>query len=397
MTGEQKLLIRILADYVHGRISKFDVSSIDEKQFYELIRAQSLLGIFYVQCRDTLSSDSWLRKKLYTGFEDDVFFAVNRQTALEELSAAFRAENIDFVPFKGICVSEYYPAPSLRTMGDMDLAIHTADRQKSDKVMKSLGYVSMVDNHAVWTYRKDVVMYEIHDHIMYDPLANDFDYRAYFDRVWDYTEQRDEQFYLKPEFHFLYLLAHTAKHIINKGYGIRGFLDLVFFVRGEPDMDWGWLEEQMQELRLLDFAKTCFALCQRWFGVELPLVSGELDEGFFQTVTAKIFRDGLWGHDNEENEVGVSARTVRRTQESYWLTACKMTLKKLFPPYRDMQLIPWYSFVDGRPWLLPAAWIYRFWYCLRHKRKHSGNLLAQPFTKTKEIHARETMIDSWGL
>lgn len=157
---------------------------------------------------------------------------------MEELSAAFREAEIDFVPFKGTCISEYYPDPALRTMGDMDLAIHTEDRQRSDKVMKRLGYVSMVDNHAVWTY------------------------------------QKDDRFCLKPEFHFLYLLAHTAKHIINKGYGIRGFLDLVFFVRGEPDMDWDWIEEQLRELRLLDFAKTCFALCQRWFDVELPLAGG---------------------------------------------------------------------------------------------------------------------------
>lgn len=397
MTAEQTLFLRILADHVHGKMSELDVSSIDEKQFYELIRAQSLLGIFYVQCRGVLPADSWLRKELYAGFEDDVFFAVNRRAALEELSVVFKDAGIDFVPFKGIRVSEYYPVPVLRTMGDVDLVIRTANRQRSDELMKSLGYVSMVDNHAVWTYQKDVVMYEIHDHMMYDPLANDFDYRAYFDRVWDYTMQRNGQICLKPEFHFLYLLAHTAKHIINKGYGIRGFLDLVFFVRGEPDMDWIWIAEELQKLRLLNFAKTCFALCQRWFGVELPLASGELSEEFFRTVTAKIFRDGLWGHDNQENEVGAAARTVRRTEESYWLTACRMTLKKLFPPYRDMQLIPWYGFVDGRPWLLPAAWIYRFWYCLRHKRRHSGELLARPFVKTGEIHAREKMIDSWGL
>ena len=24
-----------------------------------------------------------------------------------------------------------------------------------------------------------------------------------------------------------------------------------------------------------------------------------------------------------------------------------------------MQLVPWYHFVDGRPWLLPAAWAMR--------------------------------------
>lgn len=71
----------------------------------------------------------------------------------------------------------------------------------------------------------------------------------------------------------------------------------------------------------------------------------------------------------------------------------KVTLYKLFPPYGDMQLIPWYSFVDGRPWLLPVAWIYRLFYCLRHKSGHSMALLEEPYTCRREgIKERQAML-----
>ena len=62
-----------------------------------------------------------------------------------------------------------------------------------------------------------------------------------------------------------------------------------------------------------------------------------------------------------------------------------------------MQLIPWYAFVDGRPWLLPAAWVYRWGYCLAHKRKHGTALLAEPFTKRETVERRERLIRDWGL
>lgn len=396
MTAEQTLFLQILADYVQGRPSKFD-PSVDEQQFYQLIKAQNVQGIFYVQCRDILPPDSWLRKKLYGGFSSDVFHAVNREKALDKVSRLFDDAGIPFVLFKGLCVARYYLEPRLRTMGDIDLVIRTEDRQAADAVMKGLNCGIHVDNHAVWTYYLDVVTFEIHDHIMYDPLANQFDYRAYFDQIWAYTQEENGRLALKPEFHFLYILTHTAKHIINRGYGIRGFLDLVFFLRGEPDMDWKWLEAQLRELQLLDFAKTCFALCKRWFGVEMPLDPDPVSEDFFASATGKMFRDGLWGHNNEENDLGDPARTARRSSAPYWVVAFKLVLKWIFPPYSVMQLLPWCKFVDGRPWLLPVAWLYNYWYCLLHKRSRVRQLLTQPFTKTKEIHKREAMIDSWGL
>lgn len=397
MTAAQDLFFRVLSDFLRGETTGAVPPEVNSQELAGLAREHGLMGLFYSQLRDALPAGSHLRQKLYSGFCSDVFFSVNRQEALDQVAQAFSQGGIRFLPFKGTVVSHYYPEPRLRTMGDLDLLIHPHDREKSHVIMLDLGFDSMVDNHAVWTYHRDVAIFEIHDHMMYDPLANELDYQTFFDRAWDYAAGDGTMEILKPEFHFLYLIAHSAKHIINKGYGIRGFLDLVLFVRGEPDMDWEWIAEKLRELRLLDFTKTCFALCRRWFGVALPLEAPEVDDSFYRSATEKLFRDGLWGFSNEENVVGVSARTIRRSRAPYFVTSCVMTVRKLFPSYRNMQLIPWYAFVDGRPWLLPVAWLYRFGYCVVHKASHSSRLLREPFSKTKEIREREQLIDSWGL
>ena len=120
-------------------------------------------------------------------------------------------------------------------------------------------------------------------------------------------------------------------------------------------------------------------------------------ESGYSLITEKMFQDGLVGLDNKQNEASHSAKEIRHSAMPYWLGAIKVTLYKIFPPYRDMQLIPWYSFVDGRPWLLPFAWIYRWGDCLIKKRKASEELLAEPFVKRTQIDERNRRMAEWGL
>ena len=110
-----------------------------------------------------------------------------------------------------------------------------------------------------------------------------------------------------------------------------------------------------------------------------------------------MFNDGMFGLENEQNEAAHAAKEIKRSKDSYWISAAKLTIHRLFPPYRDMQLVPWYGFLDGRPWLLPAAWVYRWFYTATHKFKQSKELLTEPYTKRKIIEKREKLIRGWGL
>lgn len=397
MTAEQELFLRILRDWVHGRETKFEPEAVDGAKLYDYAKQQNLLGIVYVQCRACLQKETELFQKLYQGFCSDVFYAVNRRSDFKEISQAFSNAGIAFVPMKGEWLAQFYSASELRSMGDIDLVIHTEDRAATNAIMEEFGFQRKIDNHAVWTYSRDVVVYEIHDHMMYDTLANDFDYRGYFDHVWDYVEpEKGSGFRIRPEFHFLYHMTHTAKHIINLGSGIRPFLDMTLWVCKQK-LDWDWIIEELRHLQLLDFTRVCFALCEKWFQVEMPFRSENLSEKFVQEVSEKMFLDGLWGFDNPENVIGASTRALKRSQSPYWLTSLDILRRKLFPSYREIQLIPWYSFVDGRPWLLPVAWIYRCFYCIKNKAEHSKRLLTEPYIKKQEIGRRSAFLKEWGL
>lgn len=404
MDSTHQLYLALLADHIWQRKTIVQPDSIDWVRLQYIIQIQSMSGIAYVQLRDALTGktehEAFL-SELRSRFASDVFFAVSRQKDFAELEAEFTREKIAFMPVKGAVLSQYYPVWQLRTMGDVDFLIHTEDRACSDALMKKLGFSFFSDAEAVWSYNRDVNHYEIHDHIFYEPMANDFDYQGYFDNAWAYAKplQDTTRFDLDESFHFVYLLAHTAKHILHKGSGFRPFVDMSRMVlQAGNRMNWTWIVTELEKLRLLKFAETCSALCERWFQVAFPIQTGKLSEEFYESATQKTFLDGVFGFQNPENMVASSTQQIHTSREkSYFLTAVKITLRRLFPSYESMRVIPWYSFLDGRPWLLPAAWIYRYYYCLRHKRDHTKTILKDPYVHRKKIEVRETLIDSWGL
>ncbi len=403
MNREEKLFIRILADYVNSSNTP-EIEGSDWAAITKIAKEQILSGIVYAQCHKLNGIPDAQMKALREGFFSDVYLSINSEYAMAEVLRAFAKERIDAMPFKGSIFCHCYPDPELRTMGDRDILIRHKDREKSDRIMQNLGYQKMVDNHAVWTYYKKNLMFEIHDVMFYEHLANQMDYTAYFSRVWNTAipHMTGSCIYEPdPQLHFLYLVTHTAKHVINSGMGFRAFLDMALYCKyyenhlGQ-DVDWNWIETELHRLKLYEFAGVCFTLCEKWFDVKMPFAA-ELKDGFYEKVTQKMFKDGVFGLTNEENVAARSTKEIKRAKDNYYLTALKLTIYKLFPSYSDMQLIPWYSWVDGRPYLLPLAWVYRWGYCLKNKAEHSLKLVLEPVQKKKMIEEREVFLSNWGL
>ena len=400
---EQKYFIRILRDYVHQSKSEIPNHGIHLHRLYLYAKDQDLCGIVYYQCKDIPGFNSSVLHFLSDGFLTDAYLSVNTDYAMHEIEAQLADNQIEYLPFKGIIIRNSYPHPELRTMGDRDILIHPYDCKKADQIMQNLGYNRMIDNHAVWTYTKPHLMFEVHNRMFYEELTTQTDYKNYFDAVWKTAQKTDNGYCYYPDskIHFIYMMVHTAKHIINKGIGFRAFLDMTFFCLNTLPVavhkdEWRWIEEELKRIELYDFTVRCFSLCEKWFEVQMPFVRSELNEEFCEYVQNKVFRDGLFGLENDDNEASRTAKEVYKSG-TYYMTAVRLTLYKLFPPYHDLQLVPWYSWIDGKPWLLPAAWIYRWFYCTNHKFRHGFNLLSEPFIKKKQVIKRESYLDQWGL
>ena len=391
MTREQSFFLRLMRDSVCGTATTAP-AELDWDEVYGIAERQCLVGFCYAQLRGADVPKEAL-DRFHRGFFSDVYHAANFQAVMGRVREAAAESGPDMLPFKGWIVKDSWPVPELRTMGDIDLLIRTEDRAAADALMTGLGLRRTVHSDAVWSYTEKDAHFEVHDHIFYDHLGNEVDYRTFFDRAWEFAAPE-----LSESFHMLLLLAHLARHITNQGVGFRFFLDLVFFCREKGEaIDWPWVERELEGLRLRRFADVCFALCRAWFGADMPLDPPEPDGAFYESVTEKMFRDGIFGLENEQNSVAGTAREMKRSTASYGATALRLTAEKLFPAYESMRHIPWYGFVDGRPWLLPAAWVYRWWYCLAHKGEESARRLAEPYAEREKVEKREQQIRDWGL
>lgn len=401
LTQYEQSFLLILREYIHGMPAVEDQKSGWDEVFKIAVN-QSLDGIVFHQCKRILPKE--IKRKYLKRYIGYAGLAFKRKDLLLDLIHNLEKQSTSVIFMKGAVFRDLYSVSSLRSMGDIDIIIHNKDRNTVDSIFcDHMGFKKFVDNHAVWTYWKDNLYFEIHDHMFYENLTNDIDYVEYFDHVFDHVVNRpvfgiNSECVFVPEdnYHFLYLMAHTAKHIINSGSGFRAYLDMVLMCRN-CDLDWEWISTELQKLKLLDFTETCFALCEKWFDIEMPLKHKELDPVFYEQVTEKTFRDGVFGLDNTANEGAHVAKEVKRENKGYLNTSIKLVFHLLFPPYYDMVLIPWYSFIRGKPWLMPFAWVYRWIYCLLFKFKTGLKKLTEPFRIRKKIEKREDYISTWGL
>lgn len=397
MTASDHVFLSLLRDHVQGGCDTTLPEDMDWDALFRCAEAQSLVGVCYAQLKKlSLNGKNVpdpVLKRFHEGFYSDVWSAANQRAAMAELMPKLKEAGIISLPFKGWVVRQSWPVPELRTMGDIDILIHGEDQKAVDDILVSQGFQRKVDHQAVWSYFSEYLMLEIHNRMLYEHIGNDVDYIGYFDHAWEHASDK-----LDPDFHMLFLITHLAKHIVNCGMGFRGFLDLVFYARGhQSQLHWICISKELEKLKLLRFTETCYAFCLEWFGAEPPIPVKTLDPEFSSSVTEKMFRDGTFGLDNEQNADAKAAREISHSGGSYWSAAIKLTLHRVFPPYEDLQLVPWYAFLDGRPWLLPVAWVYRWYYVLKHKQKKGKAMLLEPYENKSDVRKRQQFIHDWGI
>ena len=189
-------------------------------------------------------------------------------------------------------------------------------------------------------------------------------------------------------FHFLYLLMHLRKHIMNSGAGIRQFADLAVTVSKCPDLRWDWISEKLPALELDSFADSCFCLILRQHGSR-PAA------GF---VTSKILFNGLFGFEDPENSDNYFKNQIIKNKGARWIVRLKLLLQTLFPDYAWMCRYRGCEYLRGKPYLLPVAWFHRVLIIIRERRtKGALNRAGLSMISDKHLDSRETYLDIMGL
>lgn len=274
-------------------------------------------------------------------------------------------------------------------MGDLDILVHEGDKQRACDVLKRLSFDVDISSPKEWHVVKNEIVLELHHSLIYDYSVEKEAIQAWGNKVWDYVSKQNDKSQCKLDltYHLVYILLHLRRHLLIEGIGFRQFMDVAVLAI-QPEINWHQADLWFKELKLEVFAATCFAFCSCWFDVKIPAHKLELEEAFYNESTNKILNGGVFGSHDKETTENVVFNEIRFSN----ISSVQWVLNHAFLSYKVMRTIPYCKFLDGRPYLLPVAWGWRFVYRI-------GRVI--PLLKgafdSETIKKKEDMLSKWGL
>lgn len=391
MNREQKLFLQILADHLEGRVT-IPVEDINWHDLTSISRKHQLNGIVFFQCKTFMPVDVKSHFEKYYG--GSLFCYINWEKEYRDIQEKYNKIGLPYYIIKGIPVAKCYPIPALRTMGDMDIIVQREDKEIAGQALEALGFqIANKNPEYEWQFIHNDMHFELHHQLIYNEAVTLKKQADFFNNSWRYVVDGK----LDWSFHFLFLIAHLRKHILNSGAGFRMFLDIAAVIQRNPGLDWLWINNKLDELDMGKFSRVCFALIDDWFGVKSPIDYPDLNERFLEQATEKTFANGIFGFDKESNKQNAVINSILSKAKSRKISRIKMVLSYMFPQYINMRYISCYQFVDGKPWLLPLAWIFRFLRLVSGKTR--GILVFWQKVKIPDeiVDDREKELRLWGL
>ena len=393
METEYTYLLHLLGAYLRED-TPGPADNVDWEKLMELARIHGVVGIVaymgrkYPICPDPRYSGAF--RSLCMG---TISLYSRRHALALEMDRQLEDVGIDHILMKGFVLREDYPVPELRTFTDIDLVIRPEDRQKSHQLMLSLGFAVKDDWEPVYSYHRGDEYYEIHTQIMEVDVSEKADYRGYFANAWDHARAVSHHSYrFTPEFHFLYMLTHIAKHVHQAGAGIRLYLDVAAFLRRHGNaLDWQWIRQELQELELYDFARVVLSAVRQWFGIEAPFPFVPVPEETLRNFTEFTLEAGVFGHHNRD----FALSKMKHQKEDTSGSRAALLLRQIFPRAETIQSR--YTYLQNKPWLLPAAWVHRLVKTGADTRKHLDTARQILTADTEEVNRLRRLTKDIGL
>lgn len=332
---------------------------------------------------EMLKDNCWTeeqRLRMTNAVKKSVFLSLNQHVVIEQISKKIEDAAIPCLLMKGAILKEIYPKRELREMSDIDILVPEEQMNQVGVVLKEIGFSlsSSIKHHDVYINSYGVVL-EVH-RSLYDKTVDSNQYQ-YFNGF-EKAKLKDNHKYIYEFCHedfYIYMIAHTAKHFYTKGCGIRHLLDIYIYLSKYKDkMDMEYVYSELKKCGIYEFANQIENLAFRW------MERAELSS-FEEALYCYMNDFGVYGNDNN----GIWNKFADDKRQSI----SKMELKRwyYFPPLYYMS--EYYDFLEKMPWLLPVAWMIRFFRGIflhrgEEKREMVDAISIDDIATYKEIYQR---------
>lgn len=233
-----------------------------------------------------------------------------RAVALTEL---FNKSGIKSCVLKGIGLAQFYPTPSRRQCGDIDLWVDG----KCKDVLKNLRCEYAVD-HIYWHHLDAKIFNDVETEIHYHPcwMYNPF-YNNRLQRWFEY--EKDAQMVIDKGlgfayptvcFNAIYALVHLYHHLIEEGIGIRHIIDYYYILQALPKRDKSVVKENLNRIGLSRLAMAVMWTLEGVCGMSEEKLICDPDEKEGRFLLDEITRGGNFGHYRKDGRKRNSATRI---------------------------------------------------------------------------------------
>lgn len=286
----------------------------------------------------------------------------NRLIELCHITKTFENQSIDYLILKGVGISEIYPEPYTRVMGDHDILVKPKDFKAAIEALKTLNYT--VDEETttfkdVTLYKEGQIMIELHHAILRSDEENFAE--QFTDALWLSAVKCDLMCgsinLPNPEMHFRYITLHMMKHLKGMGFGLRHLLDFKYFALAH-NID---LEKQLDFFSTIDygtFYRAIATICH--YDLKMKIESEAWlfpkENAVVRILAEYIAEIGVFGRESEKININRHFERFKNAVKSD--RKFKIFISSLFPS--RVLLTEHYQYAVKSKWLLPVAWGHRF-------------------------------------
>lgn len=338
---------------------KTDKQKIDS-EIFELLKENQLITLFF-ESIDKEKNNIDVYSKMKEDFYIRVIQDANQKSEISWLNESFNKLEYKHIFLKGAFLKDIYPKSYFRTMGDIDILIEQDNLNAVHSLLIDSGYtVAEKSLNGISFFKGDYLYLEIHTSL------NDFfkgEYEKHFNVVWENASLISGYSYeLNLEYNLTYLILHILKHFQTGGVGVRSFLDIAVFFQKYYDVI---SEEKMFDfvfrLGIETFFDNCLSLVEKWYDLSLSKFKTkkyEIDKKLYSSISRYIFTSGVHGYGSKHNNYEAPLTVLSNQKHKKRFLKTRYLFKTLFPNRET--LVVNYTYLKKFPFLLPIAWIQRF-------------------------------------
>ena len=333
-----KALLYLVSCAINAEVpDKNTVAKMDLEAVYSLASRHMITAIVATAIEATGYKDERSGKAIASSLRKITFFELEKEALLKKLESS----GIWYMLLKGAVLKNFYPKKFMREMSDYDILFDSSRAKDVKKIMQSLGFSVIstgVQNEDVYS-KPPLVFFEMHRTLFgarHGNAINNY-YRDVKQRL---IKDIDNNFgfHFTQEDFYIYTISHEYTHYSTAGIGLRSLLDVYVYLKKHV-LDWDYINNETEKLRISDFEKQNRQLALSLFNAQEITAEGE-------KMLQYIISSGAYGTKENyiKNDMGKTGHL-------------EYFFKRLTLPYS--QMIEEYPVLQKAPILYPFCWLSR--------------------------------------